>query len=522
MTVETLSVEALLEQHAVDREHARHVADLALLLFDELTEVHNLPPETRPLLEMGALLHNVGLSSDPAQHHTVGRDIVLNADLEELSPDERNLVACLVAFHRKKVHPNAEPAYLSLKKKEQAVARRLAALLRVADGLDYSQSQTTQIHVCEIDRDRVLLRLTGRDSAEDGARAGKKADLWRRVFDRKLVVEQIPITGEAGMGEALPLEDSDQHLADQVAATESATPGNTTTPLAEVGQRILRRNMRKLLSQERNVRADTDIEAVHQLRVATRRLRAVLASLDPVAPTKQVRTYRKELRRLARASSAVRDCDVFLAEVDQYAASLPEEQRPGLEPLTAALQQDRAKAREILLKQLASRRYADFKRTFTRFTSDGREDWNNTLRVRDLAGSTIWRSYEGLRAYELTIDPQAGSNNPAEALHQARIAGKRLRYVLEMFAETLGPDADQVIDPLKELQDHLGALQDVAVAAAYIHALAVPADARPVLEAYITHRERERDQLLADLPRIWGEITGEGYRRMLLELLVRL
>ncbi len=521
MIAETVSVETLLEQYAVDREHARHVADLALALFDNLTEVHQLPPETRRLLVIGALLHNVGLTHDPELYHTVGRDIVLNTDLEELSADERNLVACLVAFHRKKVHPNAEPAYLSLKKKEQSVALRLVALLRVATGLDYSQHQTTHIYMCEVSRDQILLRLTGRDSAADGAHASKKAKLWRRVFDRELVVEQIPITGEADMGEVLSREDTDQQFAEQRARARPTTPSTTTMPLAEVGQCILHRHFRKLLSQERDVRADADVEAVHQLRVATRRLRAVLASLDTVAPAKSVRTYRKALRRLARASSAVRDCDVFLSAVNQYAAALPQEQRSGMEPLTTALQQDRTRAREILLKQLASRRYADFKRAFTRFTSAGLEHWDTTLRVRDLAGSTIWRNYEALRVHELIIDPQVEVNNPAEALHQARIAGKQLRYVLELFAETLDPDTDQVIEPLKELQDHLGALQDVAVAAAYIHALTGPADARPILEAYIAHREREREQLLADLPRIWGEITGEGYRRMLLELIVR-
>lgn len=519
-----MTLETLFEQYAVDRDHARHVADLALVLFDTLGDVHGLAPETRRLLELGALLHNVGLTSDPQLHHTVGRDIVLNADLEALTSEERAIVACLVAFHRKKARPDEEPTYIGLKKKDQAVALRLAALLRVADGLDYSGSQTTRIHACESGKEQVLLHLSGSVAAEDGARAVKKADLWRKVFGQQLLFGQIPLEGEGETDQVeQPSPNGVEHpVADQGEEPLPQAPGTGVTPLAEVGRGMLRRHFHKLLAQERGVREDKDIEAVHQLRVATRRLRAVLAGLSVVAPPKQVRAHRKALSRLARSSSAVRDCDVFLAQVEQYAAGLPEEQRSGLEPLIAALRRDRAVARTALLKQLASKRYDDFKRAFALFMSSTLEEWNRTLRVRDVAGSTIWQTYEALRAHEVTLDFQQGAANVAVALHDARISGKRFRYLLEMFAEALGPDASLVIDPLKDLQEHLGALQDVEVATAYVAGLDLTAAERLPLEAYIASREAERDRLLADLPRIWDEVMGEGYRYKLMELIIRL
>jgi len=97
-------------------------------LFDHLNAYHNLTPERRPLVETAALLHNIGLVSDPEKHHTVGRDILLANPPEELNAEERLIVALTTYLHRKqmtykKVDKKAsKPAFSDLSKKARGEA----------------------------------------------------------------------------------------------------------------------------------------------------------------------------------------------------------------------------------------------------------------------------------------------------------------------------------------------------------------------------------------------------------------
>ena len=79
-----ITVEELCQRYGVDMAHALHVAEMALALFDLTAEVHGLSPERRNLLETAAILHNVGFAFYPDQHHTMGRDIILEHRLVEL------------------------------------------------------------------------------------------------------------------------------------------------------------------------------------------------------------------------------------------------------------------------------------------------------------------------------------------------------------------------------------------------------------------------------------------------------
>ena len=105
-----MTPDELLAQHNGDAAHAHHVADLALAIFVGSAALHDGKPKARRLLEAGAILHNVALDHDERRHHTLGRDIVLGAALDGTSDDERAMIACLVAFHRKKVPRRDERA----------------------------------------------------------------------------------------------------------------------------------------------------------------------------------------------------------------------------------------------------------------------------------------------------------------------------------------------------------------------------------------------------------------------------
>ncbi len=268
------------------------------------------------------------------------------------------------------------------------------------------------------------------------------------------------------------------------------------------------------------MRDDEDVEDVHQMRVATRRIRTSLQVVEGVYDPEPIRRYRRGLRRVARSLGAVRDGDVFLAHVLAYRDSLPADAHARLEPLITAVTAERTQAHERLLADFDAKRYQKLKQAFALFlTTPGlhttRSDSGLTPRVRDFAGSAIWRRYEQWRAYETVL---RGATD--ETLHQARIAGKRMRYTLEFFAEALGPNVEQVLSPLVQLQECLGALQDVVTARIHVASLGLADD--PGAQDYLAARDVEHEAHLAELPRKWEKVASATERRRLFELIVKL
>jgi CHAD domain-containing protein len=263
-----------------------------------------------------------------------------------------------------------------------------------------------------------------------------------------------------------------------------------------------------------------DFDPVQHRGVATRRLRASLQVVAGVYDPKLIRRYRRGLRQIADSLGAVRDGDVFLEHITEYQNGLPEAERGRLGRLSAAVSAERAQARERLLADLHAKRYHKLQRDFATFlTTPGSGTLESIApgveqRVRDFAGSAIWRRYELWRAYEVIL-PNAGS----ETLHQARIAGKRFRYTLEFFADAL-PNVDQALAPLIALQENLGALQDGVTARSHVAALGLADD--PGTLDYLAAREQDRDALLAELPRLWEKVASATYRRRLFEMIVKL
>lgn len=507
----------MLDLYRVDRAHARQVADHTLALFDAVAGRYSLPEARRSLAEIGALLHNVGLTTDPPEHHIVGRDVVLRHPIDGLNHDAQAIVAVMIAFHRRKVRPQQEPAFLVLGKRERRDALALAAILRVADGLDYSQSQTTRLLGVAEAPGALVLQLEGPHAAGDGARAVAKADLWVRTFGETLRAEgrdgELLAAPEAEGAEGV---DEVGEPGEAEAATLAPWYASPEAPLAELGRVLLRRNLRRMLAAERRVRADKEIEGVHDLRVATRRLRATVRLLAPVGPDKSLRRHAKAMGRLARAAGAVRDRDVLLADIAARVSAMPEELHPSAEVLRAALQAERDDAHHRLIAYLDADDQQRAVRAFAA-TMVCAEGWNDGPRVRDLGGSTIWRHYEALRAHD-----RGGLPQDDEELHAMRIEGKRLRYVLELFADTFGPRADAPVATLAAFQDHLGTLNDIAVAQELLAPFAADNRTGPATAAYLALREQQSLRLREELPARWDELGGEGYRRGLLELVVGL
>jgi CHAD domain-containing protein len=367
----------------------------------------------------------------------------------------------------------------------------------------------------QVDKGRTTLSIGGEQADMIAQEARARAGLWHDTIGA-LVIRR------AGPGEELAAVGGAENPSEPSLVPAGKPPEGLAAgePIAEGARRVLRRFFGRMLAREDGVLKDDDPEDVHQMRVASRRLRAALQIAEPIYDRKQLGRYRRGLRRVAQALADVRDLDVFHEHVTAYRAKLAETAQHEIVPLLAAVEEGRASARAKLVKHLKNKDYTKFKRAFAEFlTTPGAElsggDIGPATRVRDFAGSAIWRRYEQWRSHEAALA------DPTDAgLHEARIAGKRLRYTLEFFADALGPNVAQVLDPLVALQECLGALQDAVVARQRIQALGLGDDTG--VHAYLQARDAERAERLAQLPQLWEKVGSAAYRGQLYVLIVRL
>jgi exopolyphosphatase/guanosine-5'-triphosphate,3'-diphosphate pyrophosphatase len=175
--------------------HARQVATLALELFDATAELHGLDATDRELLEFAAWLHDIGEHVASSGHHKHGAYLVRNGQLRGFAPDEVELLAAVVRWHRRG-EPRVSEEFPLLDAAAIERVRTLAAILRVADGLDRSRNQN--VYGCDamITPSLVLLRIRALDDAELeiwGAR--RKRALLEKVLDRELELTTTPSAG---------------------------------------------------------------------------------------------------------------------------------------------------------------------------------------------------------------------------------------------------------------------------------------------------------------------------------------
>jgi CHAD domain-containing protein len=483
----------------------------ALALFEGAAAAHRLPNDARRLLQVAAACYAAAGDGDADQVARRARDLALAAPIDGLTPDQQAIAAGAAALQREKARPRREPALLRLDARDQKAATRLAAILRVARALSAEPAGGL---LAQVDGDATTLAIDGAQAAEMSQAAATSGDLWRDSIGPLAIRPAEP-------GEILTPIGAGIHGHEPPSLRAAVPPDRLDggEPIAEGARRVLRRFFGRMLAREDAVIKGDDPEDVHQMRVASRRLRAALQVVEGIYDADDIRRYRRGLRRVAQALADVRDLDVFRGHVLDYLATQPEEARAEIAALVAAVEAQRTQARAILIDDLDERRYQKFKRAFATFlTTSGAglasgAGIDASTRVRDFAGSAIWRRYEQWRAHE-------GALASDEGRHEARIAGKRLRYTLEFFAEALGPNVEQALAPLIALQECLGALQDSVVARQRVHALGL--DKQTGVQAYLTARDAEGAAQLETLPRLWEKVGSATYRRRLFELIVRL
>ena len=209
-------------------------------------------------------------------------------------------------------------------------------------------------------------------------------------------------------------------------------------------------------------------DGVHDMRVASRRLRGALKDFMPYLPKRRISGYQEQIRTIAKALGRVRDYDVEIMTLDEIARKAPADFSLGILRFVEFRQVAREEARAKLLLPLApdslEKLRIRFNATLEGLSSEKRKEPKQklqaaTLAYRQVARAVITNRLEDLgRFSESLYHPLK-----VKPLHEMRISAKHLRYALELFGHCWGPSLSSVAKKVAELQSSLGKLHDCDV-----------------------------------------------------------
>ncbi len=190
-----LRTEDILSKFSNNLSHPHEVRRIALLLFDGLSKnVKEMSAKDRKILESAALLHDIGYYVEAKSHNKHSQQIILDYGLDEFSAHETEMVACIARYHRGSL-PNKEKheLYGSFEKKDRKKIKRLAGILRVADGLDFSHLSAIKSIRIDYDEENniieIYLTLNTPEFRPDISVAVRKRDLLERGFKCQSVIK---------------------------------------------------------------------------------------------------------------------------------------------------------------------------------------------------------------------------------------------------------------------------------------------------------------------------------------------
>jgi CHAD domain-containing protein len=246
------------------------------------------------------------------------------------------------------------------------------------------------------------------------------------------------------------------------------TAVNASMRIDEVGLANLRRYLSAWDLHEPGARLGDDPEELHDLRVAGRRLDAIVRQFRTYLPASLVR-IRPTLKKVLRALGAARDLDVALLELDAFNGELSEADQANLEPLKQHLRSERARARARMLSLLDSsavqKGLDKLRLGLTQPSGDAEAPAAPALEV---VCELIRTRYKKVRKGANGLTP----DSPTESYHAVRGRVKKLRYVLESVSVIFGKPANGMVRSLRRWQEKLGVQQDADVAGRRLQALA--------------------------------------------------
>ncbi len=185
------SARILSERYQSDPSHGEHVGNLCARFFDSLADLHQLTGHDALLLQVAAILHEVGTYVSPRAHHKHSEYIILNSEIFGLNRLDVTIVALVARYHRHSGPRLDHPAYSALATDDRIRVSKLAALLRVADALERTHAQRVSQIELRRDASKLYIRLPGlADAAVERLAMASKADLFEQVFGLGVVIDE--------------------------------------------------------------------------------------------------------------------------------------------------------------------------------------------------------------------------------------------------------------------------------------------------------------------------------------------
>ncbi len=296
--------------------------------------------------------------------------------------------------------------------------------------------------------------------------------------------------------------------------------------MPEVAKKVLMQHFRRMEANEKGTRKGEDIEKLHDMRVAVRRMRTAARIFGRFLDEDELRPFSRELRALGRVLGPIRDLDIQLDHARSFRPTLRMRERLDLDALLEDWGKERARLRKRLLEHLDSSGFGRFRKEFPMFLEDPSRGARPVVTDNGGVRPSLLR-HEGpvilserlaaVRAYEGWLE---GDEVPLRRYHRLRIEVKRLRYTLEFLSDVTGPEAEPLILSLKTAQDHLGEMREAWMTAERLereflpHALEGPEPARhPGIAAYLASRRIRCEELRGSFPALWTTIDNREFHR---------
>lgn len=185
------SATSMAEKYGVDLKHAMHTRHTSVRLFDELAAEHTLDKRYRLLLEVAALLHEIGTFVSGRAYHKHSFYLIANSEISGLTQEELQLVAHVARYHRRSRPKPAHIEYMALPRERRMTINKLAALLRVADALDASRTQHVRNINCRINDEYLqIITSTTADISLEERMLAMQGDLFEDIYGLQVRLER--------------------------------------------------------------------------------------------------------------------------------------------------------------------------------------------------------------------------------------------------------------------------------------------------------------------------------------------
>ena len=282
--------------------------------------------------------------------------------------------------------------------------------------------------------------------------------------------------------------------------------------LDTAARHVILARFEQMASYRDAVLEDTDIENLHDMRVCSRRLRAAWRSFGTLFPGKRIVRFQREARDITRTLGTVRDLDVMLESLEKAERRAPGELLDGFDSFYGYIGSIRAGEFELLTRALQKWHPNQFIEFFDQAESD---PFAHAVLFEEQAHVVLSAlAHEFLSHQPCLTDPTA-----SEEQHVMRIAGKRLRYAIEIFASCLS-NTGQLLHILKTVQEDLGTLHDCDVMVEslnYRQRVCLTLE-RPTILWLIEYYRNRRETTYGNLVTSWHKAVDEGFSNLLLAL----